>query len=337
MRKIRREAQSSILSFIDVISCGFGAVLLLFILTAKQEIVQNEEEARQAAEAAESLERAIEETRKEQQALENQLEAADPKPDTDSASLDKLAAERERLAKAIGEQQRRNENLEAEPETPDARAAAERPSADREYLSGLRMRGPRVAILLKNSGSMLGRDSAEAVRRLEQGTGDKSEKWKRAKAAVRTLLAAIPKNTKVAVFQWNEETSALSGSSENPYIDPYDNSALLDILRRLEDLEAGGGANLARALHHLGALDALPTSATLVTDGLPTAPAEGTTVTPEQRVRLFERALATRPTYPVNSLLFPFAGDPDAAGHYWRLANATTGTVLVPNRTWPPR
>jgi hypothetical protein len=320
----------------DCICCGFGAVLLLFILTTKKQIILSTEEASQSQEAAETLQAAIKETEAEQKALEKEIEALDPQPDTKTTSLAQLAAEQERLAKEVENQAMELQALKTEAEPTKAPASLERPSADQSYLSGLRLRGPRAVILLESSGSMLAETAQEAVAIMQQGSWQNADKWLRAKEALKAVLAAIPKGTQVAVFQMAESTSPLSGSPSNPYIDPYDNAALISLLDRLENLEARGGADLATGMRTVANLQQRASSLLLIGDGLPTAPAPpGRGLTETERVNLFNRAMATRPNYPFNAILFPFEGDPSAAGLFWQLSGRTNGITLVPDNDWP--
>lgn len=336
MMKKRREAQSSALSFMDVISCGFGAVLLLFIITAKKQIILSTEEASQSQEAAETLQAAIEETKAEQEALEKEIEALDPQPDTKATSLAQLAAEQERLAKEVEDQAQELQALKTDAEVTEAPASIDRPSADQSYLSGLRLRGPRAVILLESSGSMLAENASDAVSIMQQGSWQKADKWLRAKEALKAVLAAIPKGTKVAVLQMAEATSPLSGSPSDPYIDPYDNAALISLLDRLENLEARGGADLAQGMRSVANLKERASSLLLIGDGLPTAPAPaGRGLSESERVQLFNRAMGTRPNYPFNAILFPFQGDPSAAGLFWQLSGRTNGITLIPDNDWP--
>lgn len=330
----RREPQSSALSFMDCICCGFGAVLLLFILTAKRQVVISSEDAMQAKQAAETLQVAIDEAESKNKALEKDISALDPRPDTNATSIAQLAAEQERLAKAIETQLQDLAALEAEEVEQDP-ASLDRPSADKKYLAGLKLRGPRTVILLENSGSMLARTANEAVDRMRSGTGKESQKWQRAKAAVRAVMAAIPKGTKVAIFQMNESASAISGTGPNPYIDPYDNNQLMTTLERLDALEASGGADLNKGLRTVNGIPQRPTSVLVITDGLPTAPSTGGALSESDRVKLFNLALAARVSFPVNTLLLPFEGDPSAAGLYWKLSTRTGGITLVPDKDWP--
>jgi hypothetical protein len=334
--KRRREAQSSALSFIDCICCGFGAVLLLFILTAKSQITESKVEASQSLAAEATLQAAIEIAEAKQKALEKDIAALDPQPDANATSMAELAAQQQRLAQAIEDQTQALDSLKTETETVDAIAGLNRPSADRSYLTGLKLRGPRAVILLENSGSMLGEDAKSALEIIHSGSGASSEKWLRAKAAVRAVLAAIPQGTQVALLQMNERTRALSGTPNNPYFDPYDNHALLATLERLDALEASGGADLVTALRSVNQLPQRASSLLLIGDGLPTAPNPSQrSLSEADRIKLFNVAMATRPNYPFNAILFPFEGDPSAAGLYWKLSTRTNGTTLIPGNDWP--
>ena len=332
----RREAQSSALSFMDCICCGFGAVLLLFILTAKAQITDSQEKAMQSVNAAETLEAAIRETKAKKLALAEEIKALDPQPYNKATSVAALAAEQERLAKAVEDQAKALTALENKTEPTEQTAALNRPSADKSYLSGLSLRGPRVVILLESSGSMLAEDAKTAIQIIQQGTGAKSKKWLRSKAAVRAVLAAIPKDTQVAIFAMAEETKVLSGSTKNPYIDPYDNEALLSFLGRLGQLKASGGADLSKGLQAVSQLKQRASSLLFIGDGLPTAPAPRSgSLTEADRVKLFNRAMAKRLNYPFNAILFPFNGDPAAAGLFWQLSGRTKGITLIPDNDWP--
>ena len=332
----RREAQSSALSFMDCICCGFGAVLLLFILTAKAQITDSQEKATQSVNAAKTLENAIHEAKARKLALEKEIEALDPQLNIKASSVAALAVEQERLAKAVEDQTKALTALKTNAKPTKQPAALDRPSADNSYLSGLRLRAPRAVILLESSGSMLAEDAKTAIQIIQQGTGAKSKKWLRSKAAVRAVLAAIPEGTQVAIFAMAEETLALSGSTKNPYIDPYDNKALLSFLDRLDKLKASGGADLSKGLQTVTQMRQRPSSLLLIGDGLPTAPAPRSgSLTEADRVKLFNRAMAIRFKYPFNAILFPFSGDPSAAGLFWQLSGRTKGITLIPDNDWP--
>ncbi len=331
----RREPQSSALSFMDCICCGFGAVLLLFILTAKKQIDTTSQSLEQATQAAASLQAAIDAATKENQSLEASLAETSPENKADANKLEEIQKQSAELAASVANKEAELKAIQTEDPKPEETGTMDRPSASKKYLSGLHLDGPRAVILLESSGSMLAGKADEAVRILQSGSSQKSEKWKRAKAAVRAILAAIPRGTQVALLHMGPSSTTLSGSGAQPYIDPYDNSALLDTLDRLETLDASGGADLYKGLRTVNGLPQKPSSLLILTDGLPTAPARGNQLTEKDRVSLFNLALATTLSFPVNVLLFPFEGDPSAAGLYWKLSTRTGGITLVPDDDWP--
>ena len=97
------------------------------------------------------------------------------------------------------------------------------------------------------------------------------------------------------------------------------------------------GLQLSRRF--LAAQDTPNRQVILITDGLPTrgssAPA-GTTVSPEERLKHFERAARVVPSgIPVNTILLPMEGDAWAAAAFWKLAVHTRGSFMTPARDWP--
>lgn len=328
--------QSSALSFIDCICCGFGAVLLLFILTAKNQIDRETTDTQQVLDPLKIAQKEISVAKAEQQIVEAELASLNPQPEIEAIDLNQLNTQLDNLSKAVERKNAALASLDEETEATEAVAGKDRPSADKSYLSGLRLQGPKVLIVLENSGSMLAENANSALEIIRSGNGNQSEKWLRAKMAVRAVLAAIPKETKVAILQMNQKTTPLTGTLENPYIDPYDNTALIDLLDRLERLEASGGANLLNALTTVRNLKERPSSLLLIGDGLPTAPnPSGKALSESNRIKLFQNAMAARPNFPFNVILLPFEGDPLAAGLFWRLSSQTNGITLVPDNNWP--
>lgn len=59
-------------------------------------------------------------------------------------------------------------------------------------------------------------------------------------------------------------------------------------------------------------------------------------VKPDRRVRFFNQAMNGLPRrVPVNVLLYPMDGDPEAAGYFWRLAIDSQGSMITPSEDWP--
>ena len=59
-------------------------------------------------------------------------------------------------------------------------------------------------------------------------------------------------------------------------------------------------------------------------------------VTGGQRKQFFNEAISRlSPGIPINTILFPMEGDPEAAALYWQLALDTNGAFVAPSRDWP--
>ena len=87
-------------------------------------------------------------------------------------------------------------------------------------------------------------------------------------------------------------------------------------------------------------LEPRPDTVILLTDGLPTqgetAPLVRNVVRAKERLSLFESARKALPSGAhISTVLFPMEGDSSAPSAFWRLANATGGTFLVPSADWP--
>ncbi len=100
------------------------------------------------------------------------------------------------------------------------------------------------------------------------------------------------------------------------------------------------GTSLINAFNAAKQFSPLPDEIILVTDGLPTqgatAPALRKAVDVEQRVKLFDQALAALPAnVPVSTILLPMEGDIPAPAKLWRLARETGGVFMMPSRDWP--
>ena len=100
-----------------------------------------------------------------------------------------------------------------------------------------------------------------------------------------------------------------------------------------------GGTSLENAFDHLQTLSPVPDNIFLITDGLPTqgtSPPRGTTISGNQRQRLYRQAVRKLPAnVPVNIILAPMEGDPLAASEFWQLAQSTRGSFMSPSRDWP--
>ncbi len=348
----RRSTEVFSLSFLDCICCGFGAVLLVFLLTistkatvdksvvdvVREQVKKAESELTNAKQDIDQLARMLAAAQLELQEIasktkEDQLKVSDRKRELllllqqtglIKDALDRLLAEKKALP------------------TDDV-SPLPIPEVDRrQYLTGMKLNGEFVVFLVRVSGSMLGDTIDDAAARLQESDSTKREspKWQRTVHALEWLLATLDPETHFQILFFNEETTPVIPTRGEEWFTTKDKTTLAQVLKRIHEVVPQGGANLERAFTAVRFLPRLPDSIVLLTDGLPTKsdslPMEGD-VDEGHRVRFFEiAAKQLPPRIPVSTILFPLlTGDPGAPGMYWELANATRGALVSPSKSWP--
>jgi hypothetical protein len=350
----RREAEVFSLAFLDCICCGFGAVILVFILTVVQKdevdkATVDDARARLAATQSQTsmtqadLDRLAKVLAAKQLELQDinakntqdQLKISDRKKEL-LLMLQQTGAMKDALDRLLGEKK-------ALP-TEDVAPPIPIPNIDRrQYLTGVKLQGDFVVFVVRASGSMLGETIDEAASRLGDTDEKKREapKWQRTIHALEWMIASLDPETHFQVFFFNDETASVLPTRADEWFSAKDRVVMSEIVGRLHEIVPQGGANMERAFTTIRFLPRLPDSIVLLTDGLPTRsdslPVEGDVDEPT-RIRFFEIAVKQIQGLhvPVSTILFPLlTGDPGAPGMYWELANATRGALVSPSKSWP--
>ena len=348
----RRRAEGFNLTFLDVMACGLGAVILLFLIvrhntdTGAPEDRRLRSELRTLHERESALEARVGEARRQGAELARTAGAREKEHVAMRSALDSLRREAERL---LG----RNEALEASVEEAGAAQSSdvvEDPSAGEEqYLLGLRVEGERIAILLDRSASMTDEKLIDVVKRkvLADAEKQKGPKWLRTRRTVRWLLNRLPEGSEAAVVAFNENAAFLGGGG---WRDGRDRAAISDLFLALDTLVPTGATNLQAGLDALARLEPPPTDVYLVTDGLPTRSEykgsllsgcshRSRRVSGECRKVLLDRTLRESARHAgsgkVNVILLPLEGDPEAAAGYWAWSSKTGGLLMTPAAGWP--
>lgn len=359
-RRARRMPAEQGLSFLDCICCGFGAVILMFMIVnhASRQTAQRGNE--ELVQKVDSREQEILDGRQKLLNLKAALATVLDATRTASAEArrlrEQISAATESLPDLAGDRsasRTRLEQLQAElialdskvqalraqaAETPPPGNAAREIAGDgaRQYLSGLSVSGRRVAILVDTSASMLGYTILDVIRTRNLGDAARGNapKWQRALAAVDWLTAQMPDGAQFQLIAFNETAAPVSGSGWLP----ARKAALDDAVRALRGRLPERGTSLHAAFGAVAALGTPPDQIFLLTDGLPTQGAQIRTGSVSARKRLdhFGDAVRRLPRgVEVNVILLPMEGDAQAAGAYWQLARATDGTYLAPSKDWP--
>ena len=351
------------LSFLDIMSCGFGAVVLIFLMIDHAANVHSEEVNRTLLAEVDMLDEDIrvgEEglvrvrntiARVDQQVVEAQGLSRRILTDVEksrrelslflkdtplqSDTIKKLKAD----LKSLEEEKKR---LEAESQkNTGAKVRRIQGEGDRQYLTGLKLGGNRILVLLDMSASMLDHSIVNILRRRNMSDEVKlnSAKWKQATGAVEWLMAQFPVNSWYQIYTFNTQVKPLVPASEGDWLEIKNTKQLGIALDSLRTLVPENGTSLENLFRSVRRLAPLPDNIILITDGLPTQgdrKPQATTVSGKQRLKLFRQAIDELPKgIPVNVILLPLEGDPMAASSYWKLALATGGAFLSPSKDWP--
>ena len=351
MARKRRNIAFS-LSFLDIMACGFGAVTLLFLIlrhNATEVITPDESLAaevdllqmdiRQATEERAVLLNSLDKIKLdlvEAQGLSarviTELEEQENSIQEDPNNMDKLRQQVEQL-----------EEETAQMEEIEFGDTVRKFSGDgvRQYLTGLKLGGERVLILVDGSASMLADTVVNVLRRrnMDDDQKQQSVKWQWAMRTVEWLLAQLPPSSRYQVYIFNAKATPVSPDTDGMWLDAADSLALETSVRDLSNHAPNSGTSLVNAFSVLAEFDNQPDNIFLLTDGLPTmsetAPKKYM-VTGGQRRKHFNVALTKIPAgISVNTILFPMEGDPEAAALYWQLALDTEGAFIAPSRDWP--
>jgi uncharacterized protein YegL len=355
------------LSFLDCISCGFGAVVLLFVIINSQVSVRAEKAAEELQGETSRIEEEVLDGRKNLVRLRNSLRAEREKQEIVAGEArrieEMLKRLREELASGENDTVARKESieqlkadirqLEEANRRLTARVAEQAPETgqrvrtfvgegNRQYLTGMRMGGSRVLILLDASASMLGRTYVNVVRFRSMPDDRKRQapKWQQAVKTVDWLTSQIKPGTQVQIYTFNEQARSVMDAANGQWITVKDGTELTAAIASLRKFVPEKGTSLINAFQVIKTLQPQPDNVFLITDGLPTQgekpPSQTEDVRQERRVKFMIDAVRSVPRrLPVNVLLLPMDGDPDAAGYFWELAYASGGSLLTPSRDWP--
>ena len=362
-RKRRGSFDPLTLAFLDVMSCGFGAVVLIFlILDHTSTERQNESDPVLSAEVS-LLEEEILQGEEQLVRIRNALNDVSLEVVTAEGLASRMQTEVEdfmqQLAELEGISLGSEESLEqlradvrsleedilrlqttAVVETgDDAREFIG--EGDRQYLTGLFLGGNRILILLDMSASMMDETLVNIIRTRNMPDDAKkvARKWQRAVKTVDWITSQLPLGSQYQIVAFNNQIRPVVPGTEGIWLEVADKDGLNEAMRHVEDLVPAEGTNLQQAFQAVSDFSPRPDNIYLITDGLPTLSNRASSsrlITPEDRLELFEDAAEFLPrNIPVNIILFPLEGDPSAAAAYWVLAQSTRGSFLSPSRDWP--
>ena len=361
----RRPVSAFSLSFLDIMFCGFGAVVLLVLILnhdtvrarteifsdLRSEVVRLEQKVLLGDELRVTARNSLQATDKELVITEGEAERLIqdiPELEIEIARMEKQTlANRQHVNRLSADLK----NLDQEKKRLGAVAADERDEGakvrrvvgegDRQYLTGLKVGGKRILILVDSSASMLDETIINVIRRRNMAVSHKrsAPKWKRTLATLDWLVGNLPADARFQLYAFNTRAQAALPGSDGKWLTAASSEDVEGAVGALHKTIPAGGTSLYHAFAVAKKLSPRPDNILLITDGLPTQGGnkpKGTTVSPDERLAHLKKASRSLPKgVPVNTILMPMEGDAWAAAAYWRLAIDTQGSFLTPARDWP--
>jgi hypothetical protein len=362
----RRKTEVFSMSFLDCITCAFGSVVLVYTLINAQgglrhrtetqslqaEVSKLEEEVLEGYQRLVALRNSMVQTEAEQvrteglgtrvlqetERLRTELAEADKETLSRREAIERLKAD----LKSLEEGSRRLEGATQDPSATGTRVRGFVGQGDRQYLTGLRVGGNRIVILVDVSASMLDDTVVNILRLRNMSDTHKmtAEKWRRTVSTVEWLAAQIPLESEFQLYAFNTKAWPLVEGSEGKWLKTNDPNALTQAITNLRKTIPKDGTSLENVFIAMNALNPKPDNVIMITDGLPTQgtspPLVRKTIDGDDRLKLFDRAFAKYPrNVPFNVILMPMEGDPSAPAAYWVAARSTGGSFMSPSKDWP--
>ena len=355
----RRRPEGFNLAFLDIMACGLGAIILIFMLVKYQSENPNTEVNALRADLASIQDEVktlesnsstlVAQTEELKQKLQQRMQRAEQQDEETGATVQALI----QLTKEIAGMEQKLAQQKQRAELAQETSPSNKQKSNEQHLLGLRVAGKRILILLDNSASMADERLLDIVKIKVADTAAKKSapKWRRAIAVAQWIIDRIPENSRYMVINYNDQADFLL---DKKWLSGSDASARSTVFQALENLYPHNATNLHSALELIKTSAVHPTDLYIITDSLPTkglgnlsvlqrfkscgvVTSKTTTVSGKCRIALFYSAVQSFSSVSatVNTVLMPIEGDPDAPYAYWLWAATTTGMMVSPAGSWP--
>ncbi len=361
----RRELTPFSLSFLDVMFCGFGAVVLLVMLLSGQsraareqlfpdlraEVVKVQKQVLIGRKDLVEIRNALDVVEKETVRTEGKAKKADETVKKTRIELAKLDAETlseknhvNQLKSDLKQLDEANKRLQQK--SNNAKSSGNQVhrvvgDGQRQYLTGLKLGGKRVLVLVDKSASMLAPELINIIRLRNMNDSRKrqAKKWRQTLDSAEWIVANLPAASQYQVYTFDQAAQPLLAKTAGRWLNANDKAMVGKTAAALKQLLPGGGSSLIRAFRVAKQMSPRPDNIILVTDGLPTRGSgkpTSTTIDADDRLALFNKAVRVLPSrLPINTILLAMEGDPYASSAYWHLAVNSNGSLISPSEDWP--
>jgi hypothetical protein len=353
------------MSFLDCMSCGFGAVILFFMIINSHSDVTNNDVTKKLQAETDKLEIEVLEGRKnlalaktsiqkleteEQEASDQisiilaliaELQAELAKYDNDTLAKIKAIEKLQSDIKSLEDEVKRLLALKREEDASGQRTRSFKGEGDRQYLTGLKLGGERTLILVDRSASMLHETIVNIIRRKNLPESEQllSRKWRQVVASVDWLTSQFKQDSEYQIYMFNNVTQPVIKGTDGLWLKADDSEQLDEAVRTLRRTVPKNGTNMYSAFQVIRDMKPRPDNVILLVDSMPTMDAATSTKTvigPGERLNLFTAAQQVIPSgIPINIMLYPMEGDARAAVSLWALALKTRGSFFSVSHDWP--
>ncbi len=365
MARKRRSAEIFSMSFLDCMSCGFGAVILFFMIINSHSDVTSSDQTKALQAETDKLEIEVLDGRKNLalartsiQKLETEEEEARDQISIIKALIAELRAElakydKDTLAqieaieklqsdiKSLEEEVKRLLALKKEQDAAGERVRSFKGEGDRQYLTGLKLGGERTLILVDRSASMLHETIVNIIRRKNLPDSQKllSRKWRQVVASVDWLSSQFRPESEYQIYMFNNVTEPVIKGTDGLWLKADDGDQLDDAMRTLRRTVPRNGTNMYSAFQVIRDMNPRPDNVILLVDSMPTmdaATSAKNVIGPGERLNLFTAATQVIPSgIPINIMLYPMEGDARASVSFWALALKSRGSFISVSHDWP--
>ncbi len=353
----QRKTEGFNLAFLDIMSCGLGAVILVLILLKLQpedvsvDVDVLKADLQDLQKTEETLAKEVAKEKARADALRQQLASLEQKNKQISTDLSETEKDTRQKRTDLDSLKKR---IESRPPLKQQDVVQDTQKGEEDYLLGLKVEGKRIVFLIDTSASMTDEKLIDIVRRKAGNALEKKQgpKWQRTVRVVKWLAGRIPKKSEAVFIGFNRSTASIGPTG---WFKGTDASAIQSVYSAIEQIVPDEATNLQEALEAAKKLSPAPTNYYLVTDGLPTdgnsnyrslnpfaacssLRGSGSTISGECRTKLFRQTVRESGPgnrKPVNIILLPLEGDPQAAPEFWSWSFVTGGLLISPAVNWP--
>tara|TARA_Y100000590_G_C15724191_1_gene1014572 strand:+ start:2060 stop:3130 length:1071 start_codon:yes stop_codon:yes gene_type:complete len=351
-KESRRNFSPLNLSFLDIMSCGLGAVVLIFLLIKHNVDKKDSDIENNILKDTIALNQVSEGFNQEKNILGQNLVNNLSEINKLRTEIEKIIEETAKLRKQNNIAKSYNADLEVEIKKKKKQNTNNivelKGKSYRNYLTGMPVKGKRIIIALDSSASMTEEKLIDIIRAKIGSNSDKinGKKWQRAIRASSWFLARLPEESSFQFLTYNDEVNYITPQKE--WHSSKDIKVVSNLISSINNLIPIKGTNIENLFKEINKLNPPATDIYLITDGLPTlsnfAQKQGrcekkNTVSTYCREIYFNRAkrnfLKNSPNTSFNSIILPMEGDNTAFFNFWNLSMSTGGVILSPSKDWP--